>query len=198
MSTTIADPAKWRGMQMWCDAYSTHIDALAEAFNSGQIRETLVDASKRTASAARQSNAVQDILAAENQRSIENQAKRWSPEDHRVLKAIWSSVRREFLATAWDLGQDIQYCRDAKLPQQMLFWQGEKQAVHVPPPKDALKFTLAQAGLAIKFLRFVEEHSSKFDPAAYTKQMLLKQGINEHNFDQHRDRLAIVNPWKAI
>jgi hypothetical protein len=194
----VTDPNRWRNMQVWCDAYTLHLEALAEAHNDRNMRGALAEATKRTASEAKQSRSQQDAMAAVNQRAIEAQVKRWSPEEHRELMAIWKSVRAEFMATNWDLAQDISYSRDAVNGRQLLVWQGGAASPTAPPPKDALKFGLSYGAVAVRFLKFVAEHSQQFDPLAYTKQMLERQGINAGNFDQHQDRLAIINPWKAI
>ncbi len=196
--TLIANPNQWRSMQVWCDAYTVHLEAMAEAHNNQQMLGALTDATKRTAAEAKQTGSDQDIMAAQNQRAIEAQVRRWSPEEHRELMSMWKSVRAEFMATNWDLAEPVQYALDAVNRRQLLVWQGPELPVHVPPPKDALKLSLSYGALAVKFLKFTAENSAKFDPRVYTKQMLERQGINEHNFALHQEKLAIVNPWAAI
>ena len=51
--------------------------------------------------------------------------------------------------------------------------------------------------LIIKFLKFVVANSQTSDPIEYTKQMLMKQGINEDNFHLYADSIAFPNPWTA-
>lgn len=197
-SALVTDPNRWRNMQVWCDAYTLHIEAMAEAHNDRNMRGALSEATKRTAAEAKQTRSQQDVMAAANQKAIESQVKRWSPEEHRELMAIWKLVRTEFMATNWDLAQDISYSLDPVNRKKLLVWQGGALPPTAPPPKDSLAFSLSYGAIAVRFLKFVAEHSQQFDPLAYTKQMLERQGINAANFDQHQDRLAILNPWKAI
>lgn len=191
----IVQPGVWRTMNAWCDAYTAQINAIADARNDPRLKRQVKDALTNAKSEVARTDTNQDHEILRNQRAIA-QGMQFSLEEHKELIRIWMQVRTEFMATGWDLNEEISYQLDPKTKKHLLVWQGAPGPVNVPPPKDALRFTLAQGGLAVKFLKFIGENSMSFDPVEYTKQTLAKQGINEHNFDQAN--LDIVNPWKPV
>ncbi len=186
----IALPEAWRAMNAWVDAYTMFLTALAEANNSEELRGVVADATKRTAAEAKRTGSTQDILVAANQKLINEKMKTFSVEENKELMALWKKVKKDFLMTGWDLGEDINYQLDPTTKKKLHVWQGNERG--------GLYFSLAEGGLVVKFLKFVQEHSSTFNPVAYTKQMLEKQGITKDNFKQHADSLAIINPWLSI
>ncbi len=189
VESKIALPDAWRVMNAWVDAYTMQLSAIAEANNSAELQGVVAEATKRTAAEAKRTGSTQDILVAENQKMINQKMRSFSLEEHKELMAIWKRVRKDFSMTGWDLGQEIFYQMDQE-KKKLHVWQGNE--------KGGLYFTLAEGGLAVKFLKFVHEHSNQFNPIAYTKQMLEKQGVTKENFHQYADSLAIVNPWLTI
>lgn len=188
----LIQPSNFRAMSTWCDAFTLHLDAVAEARNDPRMRASMADALKRTASEAKRTASEQDVHALRNQQAIARQATIGSsPEEHREVKAIWKRVKAEMLGTGWDISEEIHIARDPADPRGCCVWQGPEES----PPKGCLKLPLSLGGMVRRFLLFIAENSQKLDPVAHTKQVLEAQGITEKNFHQHADRLAITNPW---
>lgn len=189
----ITKPGDFRAMLAWCDAYTMFLDAIAEARNSRAMQAGLKDSLKHAKAEAKRTGDEQDIMAAANQEAINRHLVGSSPEQHRELLSIWKQVRTELMGTGWDLSEEIHICRDPSSPAKCCLWQGESPT----PPKDALRIPNALGGVARRFLLFVAEYSAKFDPLAYTRQVLERQGITKDNFHLHADKLAITNPWAS-
>lgn len=180
----------WKATRMWVDAYTATLEASFDAAMNPEIRSEVGESLKATKSQAVQTGAQQDIQIANSQQRIANAMGRFSMEHYQLFKDIWKRAGREISAAAWDMTQAVTFAEDPD--QRLRFWQGDI------PTKNFIILDRNEASFAIKFLRFVEAQSGNMDPIAYTKSVLERQGINEHNFDQYADKLAIINPWKPL
>lgn len=116
----------------------------------------------------------------------------FSLEMYKAKRLAWRDLGADIRAASWNLAEDIHYAEQTA-GGYLRFWQGDKDATAGGLVVDRVK-----ALVLIQFLKFVNAQSAQnSDPIAYTKQMLLKQGINEHNFDRYADRIAFPNPWKV-
>lgn len=181
---------KWGEMQAWVDAYSCTLEANAEAFSNKQIRakvrDSLANAKAELAIATVEERKEELTKTVANQQQIADMMDRFDIEAHRSLTATWRMVKQDFLTSGWDLREDLD-CEQLA--------NGNVRARQGKGPY--VVWGPASAQIAIAFMTFVmkAQHENP-DPVAYTKRMLLAQGINEQNFEQYQDRLSIPNPWK--
>ncbi len=189
----IVDPGVWKTIAAWVDAYTATLEVSTDAAMNPEIVGEVTDALKHAQSRALQTGKDHDVRVAQNQQLIANQMKKFTVEQLAQLMAIWKLAKREVLAAAWNLDDEVHFhVEETTTDRPLRFWQGED------PMKNAIVLPRDQSALVIKFLRFIEANSPKFDPREYTKAMLMKQGITEHNFHEYVDRLAITNPWAPI
>lgn len=183
----IIKPGEFQAMSVWLDAFTAMLESAAEAKNNFQIQKEVKESVKHLNSEVKQKNTVEMRTLAANQKAIARQMA-FDPEQHALVMARWKQSKYQILATGWDLSQEIHF---EMLPSgKTRIWQGEE--------KGGLLLSREDGDAIIVFLKFVHENSEKFDPIEYTKQMLLKQGINAKNFHEYQDKLAITNPWKPI
>lgn len=189
----IVRPEVARSAVVWCDAYTMHLTVLAEASTDPELRRTLRDAVRRTSSEAKRTRSEVDIKAAANQQAVADAIFKFSPEQQKELMAIWKEVRTQFISLSWDMRTEIHFevDRDKKVA---WIWQGEAGALR---SLDAVAFTLSHGGMLRRFLKFVAENQDRIDPVTYTKQALLKQGVNKGNFQELVGNAGITNPWET-
>jgi hypothetical protein len=181
-----------QGMSLvnWLDAYSATLECIADAKNNKTLLKTLKEQVKQLKSNVAQTNTAQDRQMLNNQEMI-NQAMSFSTEVHKVKLLAWKDARRDIAAASWNLAEDVHYAEEVK-GGYLRFWQGDGDRRDLGFVIDRQK-----ALLAIQFLKFVVQQSQDTDPIAYTKKMLLAQGINAKNFHKHADSIAFPNPWTA-
>ncbi len=188
----IVNPGTWKTIAVWIDAYTATLEVSTEAAMNPEIAGEVLDSLKHAQSRALQTGTEHDIRVAQNQQRIVNQMKKFTVEQLAQIMEIWKPAKREVLAASWDLDQEVNFHEESTVDRHIRFWQGED------PLKNFIILPRGQAALVIKFLRFIEANSPKFDPREYTKAMLMKQGITEENFYLHADKLGITNPWLPI
>lgn len=183
----IIKPGEFQAMSVWLDAFTAMLESTAEARNNFQLQKEVKESVRELSAEAKRLGTVEMRTLANNQKAIARQMA-FDPEQHALLMARWKLCKYQLLKAGWDMSQEIFF---QPLPSgKMKVWQGEEKS-HVLFSEEDGKATVA-------FLHFVRDNSEKFDPIEYTKQMLLKQGINAKNFHEYQDKLAITNPWKPI
>jgi hypothetical protein len=189
MSKILTPGAQPLSLLQWMDAYSMFLESTAEAKNNTELRtcieeniKALKGSSKGLAGAAdRQLLATQEQIKA---------FMGFSLDMYKAKRLAWKNVCVDVRAASWNLAEDIHYTEQTKGGYHR-FWQGDKDATEGGLVVDRVK-----ALVLIQFLKFVNAQSTQnANPIEYTKQMLLKQGINEHNFHKHADAIAFPNPW---
>ncbi len=180
----------WKTTKSWVDAYTATLEASFDAAMNPEIRDELQEAVKATQAQALMSKSEQDINIAKTQAGIARRVGGFTMEQYQLMRELWQKTAPQIVGTSWNLTEEVGYAVENPSDLSMRFWQGDA------PEKNFMVLPMAQASLTIKFLKFVAAQSSQVDPITHTKRMLERQGINEHNFDQHADKLAITNPWK--
>jgi hypothetical protein len=175
--------------RLWVDAYTMQLEGIAEAIASPKVRGAAADALRQAQAALavevneEKAEQLRSVIA--NQQQVLMEIGTFNVEAYRDLMARWRSVREQILRQGWDLTQDLDFERDDATGF-VNICQGRGK----PQP-----FMAAEAQVALAFINFVNTNQEKFDPLSYTKKILLAQGINADNFDDHADRLCITNPW---
>jgi hypothetical protein len=187
----VTDLDGWKTTKSWVDAYTATIEASFDAAMNPEIRSEVNEALKAAQAQALATKSEQDINVARQQAHIARRVGGFSAEQYDIIKKIWKVTAEAIIATSWKLTEEIFYAEEPT-KEKLRFWQGDS------PLKNFILLPRDQSSLFIKFLRFVQSRAERFDPVAHTKQMLESQGINEHNFDEYADKLAITNPWKPI
>jgi hypothetical protein len=183
----IIQPGAFVSMRTWTDAFTSMLESSAEARNNPIMKKEVNEAVKELNGLARQTPTDNNRALAANQQAIAKQM-RFSLDQHKATMARWHLTKMKLIATGWDLAQEIKF--EPQPNGSFKVWQADEKICETFPAEDGQALLL--------FLKFVYENSDKFDPIEYTKQMLLEQGINEHNFDQYSEHLAITNPWKPV
>lgn len=206
--------------QHWIDAYTIYLDSVAAAMSNTALRTQVEDALKKArADRALAPEGSAAYTAADglvkNQETILAQMQGFDIEAYRASVALWRSVRQTVANAGLALTRPVsvftpgwtEKLAPAQLARIMANSPGMERVkkltdagtvVVVQAPNTLVPFRHDEAGVVMGFFSFVERHREKFDPLAYTKQTLQKQGITEANFEQHRDRLAIDNPWAPL
>ncbi len=191
MSKLITNLDGWKTTKSWVDAYTATLEASFDAAMNPEIRSEVSEALKATQAQALQTKSQQDINIAKTQANIARRMGGFTMEQYDLIKKIWRRAAVTIVGTSWDLTQEIHFAEEQSR-ENLRFWQGES------PLSNFVLFPRDESALVIKFLRFVQSQADRMDPVSHTKAMLERQGINEHNFDEHADLLAIANPWKPI
>lgn len=201
----------------WVDAYTVYLDSVAAAMSDTALRLQVEDALKKArADRALALEGTEAYTTADglvkNQETILTQMQGFDIEAYRSSVALWRSVRQTVLNSGIVLLQPVSVFTPgwttkltaAKLTVLMTGSPGMERVkkltdagtvVVVQAPNTLVPFRHDEAGVVMGFFSFVDRNRETFDPLAYTKQQLEKQGITAFNFEQHRDRLAIDNPW---
>lgn len=174
----------------WLDAYSATMECIADAKNNPELQKVLKEQVKQLKSDVNDLNTQNNRSLLANQQII-NQAMGFSNEVHKLKLALWKEVRKDITAASWNLAEDVHYAEETK-GGYLRFWQGDGDRRDLGFVIDRQKSVVA-----IQFLKFVVAQSRDTDPIAYTKKMLLAQGINAQNFHLHADAIAFPNPWTA-
>jgi hypothetical protein len=175
--------------RLWVDAYTMQLEAMAEAIASPKVRKSAEDALKRIqADLAIETdpNKAADLRAAlQNQQKILLDIGTFDLDGYRSTMAAWRRVRDQIISAGWDLTLEIHFEPDNAAGIVYAYPEGGKKQ----------PFMAGEAQAALCFIQFVAANQERFDPLSYTKQMLTRQGITADNFDDHRDRLCVDNPW---
>lgn len=183
--------------RLWVDAYTMQLEAMAEAIASPKVRKSAEDALKRIqADLAIETdpNKAADLRAAlQNQQKILLDIGTFDLEGYRSTMAAWRRARDQILSAGWDLTQEIHFeVSYASATRE----RSSVQIINIFPEGGKKQPFMAGEGQAVLcFIQFVAANQERFDPLSYTKQMLTRQGITADNFDDHRDRLCVDNPW---
>jgi hypothetical protein len=177
-------------LAQWLDAYSATMECIADAKNNVTLQKVLKEQVKQLKSDVAELNTENNRSLLHNQEII-NMAMGFSNEVHKAKLQLWKEVRKDITAASWNLAEDVHYAEETK-GGYLRFWQGDGDRRDLGFVVDRQK-----ALVAIQFLKFVVQQSQDTDPVAYTKKMLLAQGINQHNFHKHADAIAFPNPWAA-
>lgn len=175
---------------LWVDAYTMQLEGTAEAIASPHVRRSAAEALAQAKAAlaievdADKQEQLRAVIG--NQEQVLMEIGTFNVEAYRDLMARWRSVREQILRQGWDLTQDVDFAVNDKTG-----FVDVSQGRGLKQP-----FMHAEAQVALSFIQFVNANQDKFDPLTYTKKILLRQGINADNFDEHADRLAITNPWR--
>lgn len=193
--TKIIDPRNSRGntMRDWTTAFACVQECAADAADNSEIKRGVDDNIKMLRARVKENADPQAKKLLETQELVKAQMFQHRPEMHKALMDLWRVVVRDLLSYEWDLAEEVHYAEKTK-GGPLWFWQGDKD-----DRGETGKVTVerAKAVLIIKFLKFVAANANNQDPIEYTKQMLMKQGINEHNFHAYADSIAFPNPWTA-
>jgi hypothetical protein len=174
---------------LWADAYTMQLEATAEAIACPEIRKhaqaALRQAESDLAVETDEAKAENLHAAVANQQQVLKEIGSFDVDAYREIMARWRSARGQILRAGWDLTQDIDFIDNPK-----------RGVVIVSQGKGAKQFFSAgEAQIVLAFLQFVNANQDKFDPLSHVKRILARQGITADNFEIHRDRLCIDNPW---
>lgn len=182
-----------RTLKYWLESFTCIQECSADAADNSEIKRSVDDNIKLLRSRVKEKADPQAPKLLEQQLLIRAQMWARRPEMHVELMKLWRVAEREIRAFGWDLGDEVHYGEVTK-GGKLRFWQGDKDK---PPTDSKYQLDRMTAVMAIKFLKFVAAESQTNDPVEYTKQMLLKQGINKDNFHLYQESLAFPNPWIA-
>jgi|HubBroStandDraft_2_1064218.scaffolds.fasta_scaffold47557_3 hypothetical protein len=188
MSTLLVPGGAGMSLAQWIDAYSATLECIADAKNNQSLLKTLKEQVKQLKSDVAELPTEQNRSLLSNQQII-NQAMEFSNVAHKAMLGLWKEVKKDIAAASWNLADDVHYAEETK-GGYLRFWQGDGERRDLGFVVDRQK-----ALLAIRFLKFVVQQSQDTNPINHTKKMLLAQGINEHNFHKHADKIAFPNPW---
>ncbi len=206
---------EWGIMQRWVDAYTVHMESRAEAMADPSIKQRITAAvqelKKDRANATSDKEREEFDRAIVNQQNVLDQLGQFDLEAYKDISTRWKSIRSDLLSSGWDMRQQIDFFRmsngDLHVSQKSAL-QKKHMRIREKVSGGAglteadlgpgIVWHPATAAVAITFFKFVfDSQQSVPDPLEYTRRMLEQQGITEENFDQHADKLAIQNPWKA-
>ena len=180
-------------LTQWLHAYTCSLECAGDAADNTEIKRSVADNVAMLKSRVKEEADPQAQRLLESQLMIQRQMFAYRPEMYRLYMELWRRVSVDIRAYEWDLTQPVHYHESFK-GGPLLFWQGD------PEELDAAKkvsIDREHAVMAIKFLKFVATLSETSNPIEYTKQMLMKQGVNAENFHLHADKIAFPNPWLA-
>ncbi len=180
-------------MAQWLNAFTCIQECSADAADNPEIKRSVADNIKMLRARVAENADPQAGNMLAQQELIQRQMFAKRPEMYQMLIGLWHKAAVEIKAFDWDLSQDVHYQEEFK-GGRLLFWQGAADETDVSKKQAVIR---PIAVMIIKFLKFVKQMSETSDPIEYTKEILLKQGINEHNFDLYADQLAFPNPWTA-
>jgi hypothetical protein len=182
-----------RTLKYWLESFGCVQECAADASDNSEIKRSVDDNIKLLKSRVKEKADPQAPRLLEEQLRIRAQMWMRRPEMHNEMMKLWRQAAQEIKIFGWDLGEEVHYGEVSK-GGKILFWQGDKDK---PPTDRKFQMDRLTAVMAIKFLKFVAAESQTNDPVEYTKQTLLKQGINADNFHLYADRLAFPNPWTS-
>ncbi len=178
-------------LKVWLNAFTCIQECSADAADNSEIRRSVSDNVKMLRARVKENADPQAQKLLDQQELIQRQMFQKRPELHRELMKLWRNTVEDLISYSWNVAEEVHYEEDFK-GGPMLFWQGD---LNETPRHKKVTVTRPRAVLIIRFLKFVSAHSGDTSPIEYTKQMLLKQGINEENFHLYEDQLVIPNPW---
>lgn len=175
--------------QQWVDAYTVHLESVAEATASARLRSIVVDACREARSRAISTGDAEDYrILAEQTRVLERSGVgRFDLQSYMMTKEYWKTVAHHLVSLGFNLDVDIDIEQVGvdrwRISQQGLdaHWECATPVMQV----------------LCAFVSFVE-HFSRFEsPVAYVRRVLESQGITKETWPMHAARLAIRNPWEG-
>ena len=191
----IIDPRNSRvnTLRDWTMAFACVQECAADAADNSEIKRSVDDNIKMLRARVKENADPQARKLLDVQELVKRQMFQHRPEMHTLLMKLWREVVIDILSYEWNLYEEVHYAEKNK-GGLIWFWQGDKDD---RSEKGKIPVERHKAVLIIKFLKFVVANSQTSDPIEYTKQMLMKQGINEDNFHLYADSIAFPNPWTA-
>lgn len=183
-------------LRLWLEAFTCVQECASDAADNSEIKRDIADNIKMLRARVKENADPQAQKLLETQQVVQRQMFARRPEIYTELLKLWRDVAKDILSYDWDLQQEVVYQEEVK-GGPILFWQAPDADTEVPRSQK-VAVARARAVMIIRFLKFVREQAADdISPIEYTKQMLMKQGINEHNFELYADLIASPNPWKA-
>lgn len=192
MAGKIFDPTKpGNALGDWLNAYTCIQECSADAADNSEIKRSVDDNIKLLQSRVKEGADPQAKKLLETQLMVKRQMWARRPEIHNAFMDLWKKTMQDIKSYSWDLSEDVHYAESYK-GGPINFWQGDPDD---RGPTGKIPVSRDRAILIIRFLKFVSAESERMNPIEYSKQMLMKQGINKDNFHLYADLIAFPNPW---
>lgn len=189
----IITPGEVPTLRQWLEAFTCVQECAGDAADNSYIKKEVDDNIKMLRSRVAEKADPQAPRMLELQEHIKRQMWAQRPEIHQELMKLWRETMTDILSYNWDLTKEVYYAELVKNGP-IYFWQGDGDDRGIA---GKIPVARSKAVLVIRFLKFVAEESRTKNPIEYTKEVLLKQGINKDNFHYYADLLAFPNPWQA-
>jgi hypothetical protein len=172
--------------QQWIDAYTAHLEGVAEATSSTHLKKEMTKALDHAVADARQSGKEEDHIIVAQQRDVlaRSGLGHFDREAFALIRQLWKECATALKTTGFILAEPIDVEQN---PSEWVFTQF----------KAKIRCPLQMAQVMMAFLTFVNKRSeeSRESPLDYTKRMLAEQGITKDNWHLHAHNTALTDPW---
>jgi hypothetical protein len=171
----------------WIDAYTAHLEGVAEATSSTALRKEMVKALDTATNNARADSSEENVTILQQQQDAMNRSRvgLFNREAFALVMQLWKQVAQAIKSAGFILSEDIDV---EMLPSGEYAFSQFKNRVRCPNE-------MGQVFLA--FVKFCAARSeeSRESPNDYVKRVLAGQGITKDNWHIYADKTAIADPW---
>lgn len=175
--------------QQWVDAYTVHLESIAQAVADARLRATLVDACQEARARAQMTGDPEDhrIFMEQVHVLTRSGVGRFDAERYAETKARWRTVSHHLLSLGFDLYEDIDIERLST----------DRWRISQASTRAQWECSTEEMQVLCAFVSFVQHFSQFETPVAYVRRTLERQGITKETWPFHAHRLMIRNPWEG-
>jgi hypothetical protein len=171
----------------WIDAYTAHLEGVAEAVSSSELRREMVKAIDHAQADVRKADTEENNIILDQQKNalFRSGLGKFDREAFNLIRQLWKKCAEGIKSTGLCLSEQIDV--EQKPSGDVTFSQG----------KSKITCPLQMAEVMMAFLKFCAKRSeeSRESPLEYTKRLLADQGITKDNWFAHAANTAIADPW---
>ena len=123
--------------------------------------------------------------------------KSFDMDAYRERRRLWAETRRIFTAEVSDLDKVEMVGANPNNKGELVLIANVLRVFRHPFDPSPLTFHPPLAHTVLNFLSFYMAAATQgVNPQEYVRACLVEKGITKDNWHQHKDRLAITNPWE--
>ena len=171
----------------WIDAYTAHLEGVAEAVSSSELRREMVKAIDHAQADVRKADTEENNIILDQQKNalFRSGLGKFDREAFNLIRQLWKKCAEAIKSTGLLLSEQIDV--EQKPSGDVTFSQA----------KAKITCPLQMAEVMMAFIKFCAKRSeeSRESPLEYTKRLLADQGITKENWFAYAANTAISDPW---